>query len=135
MSLKFFKKLLKQIAEVIKLYKFFFILFFYIFITLTYCPYLDNIFQQRVVNDPFFFAYVTLFGFVIKIYMFVRNYKITFSFFPNISDFNLKMFNLTYSNIKINFVKFSIFLKNIIFIKLIGFFKNFKDFFLNRVKT
>jgi hypothetical protein len=67
----------------------------YIYVTLVFCPYLDDKFNYLLDNDQFFFIYVTLSGLTFNILNSQRNndYKfVNYSFFKCFSYSNLIIF-------------------------------------------
>lgn len=92
----------------------------YVFITLVYCPYLDNHLNDQIDNNPLFFLYMTLFGFFFNIWNSRRTNTWKFISFPNLlPKVNFSNFNIFFKIFKNNLSKFLIFLKNSVFQKLI----------------
>lgn len=84
----------------------------YVYITLVFCPYLDNLFNELLDNDPFFFVYVTFIGLGFN----YVNSKYTKDFsYINIPVFSYPtkfLVNIGVSFIFINFRKFFLFFRN-----------------------
>jgi hypothetical protein len=131
----FIRRAVEIIVATLKFYKFLICTILYVLITLTYCPFLDDVFQRRVANDPFFFVYIAAINFLFNVFKYVRVREIKFSKFPELSDFSFKKIRASLIDLKISFVKFVIFLKNIIFIKPFSFLQNFIDFISHRFQT
>ncbi len=104
---------------------------FYIWFTLTFCPFLDDKFNYSLDNDPFFFVYVSLFCTYFNLWNSKRcgDRKIINAF-----DFSfIRISNLTriFNLIKLDLKKFTFFSTNVTFLKLIKIisqiFKSFAD--------
>jgi hypothetical protein len=100
----------------------------YVYVTLVFCPYLDDIFNDLLDNDPFFFVYVTLFGLTFNIInsKYTNDYKfLDFSFFKNFYRTNVVMFFKSIF-IKLRLDKFILFFYDNV---LLVFFKIFKKLY------
>lgn len=103
----------------------------YIYTTLVFCPYLDDLFNNSLDNDQFFFIYVTIFGFSFNII----NSKVTNDFkflvYPDFLKLKVATINFYLCDFLINFEKFFLFLNYNVLLFLFGVLEKFYWFILS----
>lgn len=86
----------------------------YFVVTLTLCPYLDNLFRYSLNNDPFFFMYFSVFGILFNLWNSRRCGDYSFIDLSSFSKQNLRESYSFYTSIALeNLRKLNLFLKNV----------------------
>lgn len=95
----------------------------YVYITLVFCPYLNNLFEFELENDPYFFIYITFMGlcfnYINSYWTQSYHYLMVFS---NFKVFLFKLYDLFINYYWISVKQFYLFFLNNIFIYLLNLF-------------